>query len=173
MSHWFENRRFLEIIGEIIRKSEALVVGHHFRQGLVAYIAPWFQNGGGSQKALVCDSIRPSGMDLYYWAIQQSWFARVNSLCNLSCKKSQKVTAHFQADFWVGIASRKQYKCQYCCSCKNYPGGWGKSVFASFFCWPEDHKFVEKMRFGASHSTSNKLLLIARHIMTTGLQKCL
>ena len=32
---------------------------------------------------------------------------------------------------------------------------------------------VEKMRFGASYSTSNKLLLIARQIMTTGLKKCL
>ena len=30
-----------------------------------------------------------------------------------------------------------------------------------------------KMRFGASYSTNNKLLLIARHIMTMGLQKCL
>ena len=37
----------------------------------------------------------------------------------------------------------------------------------------DDREFVEKMRFGASYSTSNKLLLIARHIMTTGLQKCL
>ena len=49
----------------------------------------------------------------------------------------------------------------------------GKSVFASFFGWPEDREFVEKMRFGASYSTSYKLLLIARHIMPTGLQKCL
>ena len=48
-----------------------------------------------------------------------------------------------------------------------------KSVFALFFGWPEDREFVEKIRFGASYSTSNKLLLIARHIMTTGLQKCL
>ena len=31
----------------------------------------------------------------------------------------------------------------------------------------------KKMRFGASYSMSNKLLLIARHIMTMGLQKCL
>ena len=31
----------------------------------------------------------------------------------------------------------------------------------------------EKMHFGASYSTSNKLLLIARHILTTGFQKCL
>ena len=23
-----------------------------------------------------------------YWAIQRSWIARVNALCNLSCKKS-------------------------------------------------------------------------------------
>ena len=45
--------------------------------------------------------------------------------------------------------------------------------FVLFFCWPEDREFVEKMCFGASYSTSNKLLLIARHIMTTDLQKCL
>ena len=52
-------------------------------------------------------------------------------------------------------------------------GGWKKSVFASFFGGPEDHEFGEKMHFGASYSTSNKLLLAARHILTTGLQKCL
>ena len=34
-----------------------------------------------------------------YWAIQQSWFARVSALCNLSCKKSREVAAHFRADF--------------------------------------------------------------------------
>ena len=33
-----------------------------------------------------------------YWAIQQSWFARVNALCNLSRKKSREVAAHFRAD---------------------------------------------------------------------------
>ena len=52
-------------------------------------------------------------------------------------------------------------------------GGQKRSVFVSFFGWPEDREFVEKMRFGAPYSTSNKLLIIARHIMTTGLQKCL
>ena len=51
--------------------------------------------------------------------------------------------------------------------------GWRaeKGVFASFFGSPEDREFVGKMRFGASYSTSNKLLLVARHILTTGLQK--
>ena len=44
-------------------------------------------------------------------------------------------------------------------------------VFFFFFFFACE--FVEKMHFGASYSTSNKLLLIARHIMTTGLQKCL
>ena len=34
-----------------------------------------------------------------YWVIQQSWFGRVNVLCNLSCKKSQEVAVHFQVDF--------------------------------------------------------------------------
>ena len=73
----------------------------------------------------------------------------------------------------------KQYKFQYCCGSKNYRGKGmecGKKVSFRrffFFCWPEDHEFVEKMRFGASYSTSNKSLLTARHIMTTGLQKCL
>ena len=66
----------------------------------------------------------------------------------------------------------KQYKCDHCCSCKKYrEKRVEKSVFASFWGSPEDREFVEKMCFGASYSTSNKLLLIARHIMTTGLQK--
>ena len=47
-----------------------------------------------------------------------------------------------------------------------------KSVFTSFFSW-EYHKFAEEIQFWASYSTSNKLLLVARHILTTGLQKCL
>ena len=51
--------------------------------------------------------------------------------------------------------------------------GGKKSVFASFSGGPEDCEFMEKMCFGASYSTSNKLLLVARHILTTGLQKCL
>ena len=54
---------------------------------------------------------------------------------------------------------------------KGMEGG-EKSVFALFFGWPEDREFVEKMHFGASYSTSNKLLLVARHTQTTGLQKC-
>ena len=48
-----------------------------------------------------------------------------------------------------------------------------KSVFPSFLGWSEDREFVEKMRLGASQSTSNKLLLVSRHIMTMGLKKCL
>ena len=34
-----------------------------------------------------------------YWAIQRSWFAKVNALCNLSRKMSREVAAHFRADF--------------------------------------------------------------------------
>ena len=49
----------------------------------------------------------------------------------------------------------------------------GKKVSLCCFLADQKIEFVEKMRFGASYSTSNKLLLIARHIMTTGLQKCL
>ena len=50
-------------------------------------------------------------------------------------------------------------------------GGWEKSVFALFFGWPEDWSSWKKKCFGASYSMSNKLLLIARHILTMGLQK--
>ena len=36
-------------------------VGYHFGRGLLVYIGPWFKS-----KTLVCNSIRPSGMDIYY-----------------------------------------------------------------------------------------------------------
>ena len=52
-------------------------------------------------------------------------------------------------------------------------GEGGKKVYVLFYGLPEDRKFMEKMHFGASYSLSNKLLLIATHILTTGLQKCL
>ena len=53
-------------------------------------------------------------------------------------------------------------------------GGWKKkSVFASFLGGPEDRDFVGKMLLGPSYSTGDKLLLVARHTLTTGLQKCL
>ena len=41
---------------------------------------------------------------LLCWAVQWSWFARVNALCNLSRKKRSQ--RHFLADFWVGGVSR-------------------------------------------------------------------
>ena len=69
----------------------------------------------------------------------------------------------------------KQYKCHHCCSCKNY---WGKGMEGGqlFVVFLADQKIVsswKKMRFGASYITSNKLLLVARYILTMGLQKCL
>ena len=54
--------------------------------------------------------------------------------------------------------------------------GWRVKKKVSLRRFLADQKIViswEKMRFGASYSTSNKLLLVARHILTTGLQKCL
>ena len=53
-------------------------------------------------------------------------------------------------------------------------GGWGKKGLCIFFL--ADQKIAslwKKMRFGAFYSMSNKLLLVARHLLTTGLQKCL
>ena len=70
-----------EITGEIIWQCfltsgewSPLRIGHHFRHGLdlyTGYIGPWFQNGGSSRKALVCDSNRPSGI---YWTASCSLF---------------------------------------------------------------------------------------------------
>ena len=38
--------------------------------------------------------------------------------------------------------------------------GGRKVSLRRFFAWPEDREFIEKMRFGASYSTSNKLLVV-------------
>ena len=72
-----------------------------------------------------------------YWVIQRSWFARVNALCKLSCKKLREVAAHFRANI-VAVAKITVER------------GWRveKSVFASFFGWPEDCEFVEKCILG-------------------------
>ena len=69
-----------------------------------------------------------------YWAVQWSWFARVNAPCNISRKKSREVAASLPGWFLsrrcfmlcVTMEAEpriaKQYKCHHCCSCKNYRG---------------------------------------------------
>ena len=114
----------------------------------------------------------------------------MNALCNLLRKKSQEVTASLPGRFLsmrcfmlcitmeVDPRIVKQYECHHCCSCKNYRGKGmegGKQV--TLRCFLADQKIVISFfflkRFGASCSTSNKLLLVVTHILTTGLQKCL
>ena len=70
-----------------------------------------------------------------YWAIQRSWFGRVNALCNL-LRKTDVMRGRsalpgrflsrrcFTLCITVEVEPRiaKQYKCQYCCSCKNFRG---------------------------------------------------
>ena len=60
------------------------------------------------------------------WAVQRSWFARVNALCNLSRKKSREVAASLPGRFLSRRCSTlcitmevehriaKQYKCHHC-----------------------------------------------------------
>ena len=123
-----------------------------------------------------------------YWAVQWSWFARENALCNLSRKTSREVAASLLGRFLsrrcftlritmeVEPRIAKQYKFQYCCSCKNYRGKGTEVEKVSLRRFLDDQKIAiswKKMRFGTSCSMSNKLLLVARHILTTGLQKCL
>ena len=108
-----------------------------------------------------------------YCAVQWSWFARVNALWNLLPEVAASLPGQFLSRrcFTLCITMEgepriaKQYTCHHYCSCKNYRG-WRveKNVFVLFFGRPEDHESVKKC---------NKLLLVARHILTTGLQKCL
>ena len=75
-----------------------------------------------------------SFMETEYWAVQWSWFARVNALCNLLRKKSREVAASLPGRFLsrrcftlcitmeVEPRIAKQDKCHHCCSCKNYQG---------------------------------------------------
>ena len=113
----------------------------------------------------------------------------MNALCNLSRKKSQEVAASLLGRFL-------SWRCFTLCikieveprirsstnaikvAVAKITGerGWRvdkKKVSLRRFLAPEDRDFVEKIRFGASYSTSNKLLLVARHILTTGLKKYL
>ena len=98
-----------------------------------------------------------------YWVVQWSWFAQMNALCNRSCKWSQQVSASFPGWFLsrccftlcitmeVKHRIAKQYKCHYCCSCKNYREkgmeGGKKVSLRHFFGWT-DCEFVEKMHWG-------------------------
>ena len=62
----------------------------------------------------------------------------------------------------------KLYKCHHCCICKNYRGKVMKSDKKCLHCFSADQKVAsacKKMHFGASYSTSNKSLLVARHIL--------
>ena len=76
----------------------------HRKSTLEKKILPPFQQG--FEPATFQSRVRCSNQRLWwrqcsvmYWAIQRSWFARVNALCNLSRKKSREVAAHFLADF--------------------------------------------------------------------------
>ena len=70
-----------------------------------------------------------ASLHMYHcWAVQWSWFAWVNALCNLSCKKSLLGWFLSRRCFMLCITMEveprivKQYKCHHCCTCKNYQG---------------------------------------------------
>ena len=125
------------------------------------------------------DEDKVSATSIIYWEVQWSWFARVNALCNLSRKMSREVAVSllgqllsrrcFTLCITMEVEPRiaKQYKCHHCCSCKNYRGkgmeGGGKVSLHRFWLARRSWVRGRNMRFGASYSTSNKLLLVARH----------
>ena len=101
-----------------------------------AVVACCYGGVGALQIGEVCQ-YWASAYSVFYWAVQWSWFAWVNALCNLSRKKLQEVTASlpgrslsrrcFTLCITMEVEPRiaKQHKCHHCCSCKNY---WGKGM---------------------------------------------
>ena len=73
----------------------------------------------------------------------------------------------------------KQYNCHYGCVCKYYRGNvteaGKKGVFSLFFGLTGRSRVPAWIFvcFMASYNTSNKLLLVSRHSLTSGLQKYL
>ena len=92
-----------------------------------------------------------------YWAVQWSWFARVNALCNLSRKKLREVAASLPGRFLsrhcftlcitMEVEPRivKQYKCHHRCSCKNYRGKGMEGVEKVSLC-----SFLADQKIGSS-----------------------
>ena len=124
---------------------------------------------------------------LEYWAIQRSWFARVNALCNLSEQEVARGRSALPGRFlsrscftlckqWkLNLESRSSRNANTIAVAKiTVERGWRveKKCLCVGFWLTRRLRVHRKMRFGASYSTSNKLLLIARQIMTTGHQKC-
>ena len=102
----------------------------------------------------------------------------MNALCNLSRKKSREVAASLPDRFlnWrcftkLNLEFRNSINATTVAVAKiTGKRGWRVRRFLA------DQKVAsswKKMCFGASYSTSSKLLVVAGHILTTGLQKCL
>ena len=98
----------------------------------------------------------------FYWAVQWSWFAQVNALCNLSRKKSWEVATLLPGQFLsrrcftlcitMKIEPRiaKWYKCNHCCSYKNYQGkgmDGGKKCLCVIFLLTRRLQFCGKNAF--------------------------
>ena len=108
----------------------------------------------------------------------------MNALCNLSRKKLREVAASLPGQFlsrrcftlWkMNLELRSSTKATTVAKITG-ERGWrvGKKCFCVVFL--ADQKIAsswKKVRFGASYRTSKKLLLVAKHILTTGIQKCL
>ena len=97
---------------------------------------------------------------------------------SLPCRFPSRRCSTLYITMEVEPSMAKQYKCHHCCSCKNYRGkgmeGGGKKRVVFFLTRLKITSLWKlKMRFGASYSTSNNLLLVARHNLTMGLPKCL
>ena len=136
------------------------------------------------QESFWCDSV----------AVQWSWFARVNALCNLSRQKSREVAASLPGRFLsrrcftlcITLQWKLNLELRSCTKkrtesvksgllqLQKLPGKGmegGKKVSLRRFLADQKIASLWKKCVWGHERTSNKLLLVARHILTTGLKK--
>ena len=72
-----------------------------------------------------------------YWVVQRSWFARVNALCNLSHKKSQKVVAATSRPIYRGRWQRmkKNMSSHHFWADQKIVSSWKKCIFWHPISW--------------------------------------
>ena len=100
-----------------------------------------------------------------YWVVQWSCFARV---CAQEVERGRSITSGMISEYALLHAVYNNGS-----SIKNWEAVQKMTGEVSLCRFLADQicEFVEENAFGASYSTSNKLLLVARHILTTDPQK--
>ena len=90
---WRANRRFQEITGDIIQKSEAPAVGHHFRHRLQPYFMNDFRMEAAVEKRW---SVTVSDLQAWTYTILDCLYCIVSSTSWLTRSRSLRVEDRIQ-----------------------------------------------------------------------------